>query len=287
METFLPFLASGTGIGAVYALSGVGLVVLYRTTGVLNLAYGALGALAAFVAWTMIEAGQPAPLAISAGIVATAAGSLVYGGLIAPRLAYRDRVVRAVGTLGFALILLGAIGWYWGEAPRRLLLATDKLYLELWSVRLTYTRILALITALVMVAGVALLLRRSRLGLSMRALADDRNVSAVVGIKVGTIEMVAWLISGVFAGICGIFLGDLVRLEAHLLTFLVVPAIAAAIAGRLSGLTETAVAGVLIGVGEALLTPIQAIAPYRTAVPFVVALAAVALLPTHRSVESD
>jgi len=65
METFLPFLASGTGIGAVYALSGVGLVVLYRTTGVLNLAYGALGALAAFVAWTMIEAGQPAPLAIS------------------------------------------------------------------------------------------------------------------------------------------------------------------------------------------------------------------------------
>jgi branched-chain amino acid transport system permease protein len=287
MQTFLPFVVSGLGVGAVYALSGVGLVVLYRTTGVLNLAYGALGAVGAFLAWTMIEAGWAAPLSIACGVAASAAGSLLYGALIAPRLAYRDRVVRAVGTLGFALILLGLIGWHWGEAPRRLSFATDRLYFEVWSTRFTDTRALALLMALAMVAGVGLLLHRSRLGLSMRALADSREVSAILGVGVRSVEALAWLVSGIFAGFSGIFLGDLVRLDAHLLTFLVVPAIAAAIIGRLSSLAQTAAAGVLIGVAEALLTPFPAIAPYRTAAPFLIALIAVAMLPARQWAESD
>jgi branched-chain amino acid transport system permease protein len=288
LASFLPFIISGLGIGAVYALSGVGLTVLYRATSVLNLAYGALGALAAFLAWTLIEEEGLAPiLAAFAGIGAATAVSLAYGRLVAPRLAYRDRMVRAVGTLGLALILLGLIGWTWGEAPRRLLFPTDRLYADLFGARLTYTRALALLTAVAMVLGIGVVLARTRLGLSMRALADSRDVSAVIGIRVLSVESAAWAISGVFAGISGIFLGDLVRLHAFLLTFLVIPAVAAAIVGRLSSLGLTVAAGLGIGLAEALLTPFAAIAPFRTAVPFLVALAAIALFPTPRAAAGD
>lgn len=69
MPDLLPFVVSGLGVGAVYALSGVGLVVLYRSSGVLNFAFGALGALGAYVAWSMLESGWPQALAWAASVV--------------------------------------------------------------------------------------------------------------------------------------------------------------------------------------------------------------------------
>jgi branched-chain amino acid transport system permease protein len=287
VETYLPFVISGLGIGAAYALSGVGLIVLYRATGVLNFAYGALGALSAYITWALINRGLAPLVAGLAGIGAATLGSYLYGGLIAPRLAYRERVVRAAGTLGLALVLLGFLGWYWGEGPRRLTFVSDRMFLEIFGARFTYTRGLALIVTIAMVAGIGLLLARTRVGLSMRALADNRELSAILGIQVLSVESMAWLVSGVFAGIAGIFLGDFVRLESYVLTFLVIPAIAAAIVGRLSSLWVTAAAGIAIGLAEALLTPFLSLAPYRTAAPFVVALAAIALLPAHLAGEGD
>ncbi len=274
----LPFIVSGLGIGAVYALSGVGLVVLYRATGVLNFAYGAIGALGAFCAWSVTNAGYPAPLSWFAAAAVASACSFFYGRLMAPRLAFRDPVVRAAGTLGFALILLGLIGWTWGEVPRRLALPTDSSYIDLFGTRLTMTRVLAIALAIVMVAAISLLLARTRLGLQMRSLADNRDLSALLGIRVIAVETVAWLISGVAAGICGVLLANMVRLQGLQLTFLVIPAIAAAILGGLSSLTATAISGITIGVVEACLSVWPAVAPYRTSTPFAVALIAVAIL---------
>jgi branched-chain amino acid transport system permease protein len=274
----LPFLVSGLGIGAVYALSGVGLVVLYRASGVLNFAFGALGALGAYCAWSLLDADWPPVVAWLAAIAAAALGSLAYGQFIAPRLAHRDRVVRAVGTLGFALVLLGLTMWLWGENPRRLGLPSDRSYWTVFDVRVTYTRGIALGLAALMVAAIGLLLARTRLGLAMRALANSRDLSALLGIRVLRVDTIAWVISGVFAGICGLLLANLVRLQAMQLTFLVIPAIAAAIIGRLNSLWQTAVAGIAIGVLESAATVLPVVAPYRTAVPFLVALLAMLVL---------
>lgn len=283
----LPFVVSGLGIGAVYALSGVGLVVLFRATGVLNFAYGALGALGAFCAWSVITAGYPAPAGWLAAIAVATLCSYFYGRVIAPRLAFRDPVVRAAGTLGFALVLLGFVGWMWGEIPRRLTLPSDSVYLDIFGTRLTVTRILAISLAIAIVAGISLLLARTRLGLNMRALADNRDLSGILGIRVVSVETVAWVISGVSAGICGVLLANMVRLQGLQLTFLVIPAIAAAILGGLSSLTATALFGIAIGVVEACLSILPAVAPYRSATPFVIALIAVAIFSTTRVLKAE
>ena len=111
-QDFQPFIVSGLALGGVYTLSGVGMVVLYRTTGVLNLAFGAVGAMGAFIAWSLINSfGWPQALAYLVCIGFGAAVTLAYGVLFGPPLAGRDPLVKSAATLGLALILLGAMSW--------------------------------------------------------------------------------------------------------------------------------------------------------------------------------
>lgn len=274
-------LMSGLAVGAVYAMAAVGLVLLYRTTGVLNLGQGAIGAVAAMLAWQL---STPGPVGLGAALPALAAAtalSLLYGQAVAPRLAGQDAALQAVGTLGLALVLLGAAGWAWPQSPRRLLLPTDALALPVLGLRLTGTRLLALAVALLAAAGVALLLGASRIGLAMRAMADHRAHALLLGLPVRRAERLAWALSGLLCGLAGLLLGSLVRLDATVLTFLVIPALAAALVGRLQSLRLTLAAGLAIGVVEALLALWPPVVPFRAATPFVLALLAVGwrLLP--------
>jgi branched-chain amino acid transport system permease protein len=203
--------------------------------------------------------------------------SLAYGRLLAPRLAGRETTVRSIGTLGLALVVLGFTEWFWGEQPRRLVLPTDAGAIEFAEVRLTHTRVLGLAAAVSMMAAVGLLLARTRIGLAMRALADQRGLSAILGIRVLQVDTAAWVISGAFAGVCGLLLGNIVRLQATVLTFLVIPAFAAAIIGRLSSLPVTVAAGLAIGMLEAVAVLVPGFSPFRTATPFLIALLAIVL----------
>lgn len=269
----LPFIASGIGLGAVYALSSVGLVILYRASGTLNFAFGAFGGISAFLAWQLTQDGVPLPISSVVGVAVSAGIAYGYGRLFAPRLSHRDRVVRAIATLGLALFLFGGMAWYWGVGvARRLVLPTDLNFVVVFGVRLSLTRLIAFIVALAMIGAIGLLLSRTRLGLGMRALASDRNISAAIGVRVVQIDTLAWLINGVFAGIAGILLANINRLDPGALTFLVIPAIAAAIMARLSSLLGALVSGMAAGMIEALLVAVPEAANLRSAGPYIAAL---------------
>src|SRR5207302_5624797 len=90
-----PFIISGLAVGSLYALSGVGMLVLYRTTGVLNLAYGALGAMAALISWQLLQNGVSDWLAYAVAAAAAGGASLLYGSLVGSYLAEREPVVNA------------------------------------------------------------------------------------------------------------------------------------------------------------------------------------------------
>src|SRR5215469_16640386 len=114
MPDFRPFLVLGLALGGVFALSGVGIVVLYRATGVLNLAYGAVGALGALIAWSLInDLLLPDWVAYLVAVAFGGVVTLLYGMLFGPPLAQRDPLIKAVATLGFTLILLGTMSWAW------------------------------------------------------------------------------------------------------------------------------------------------------------------------------
>jgi len=108
-QDFEPFIVSGLALGGVYALSGVGLVVLYRATGVLYLAFGAVGAMGALIAWSLMQAGAPGWLSWLVCVAFAAAVTLGYGVVFGPALAARGPLIKAVATIGLTLILYGAM----------------------------------------------------------------------------------------------------------------------------------------------------------------------------------
>ena len=280
-SSFEPFIFTGLATGAVYAISGVGMVVLYRTTGVLNLAYGAIGALGALVAWSLMTSdGVVDGVAYVVAIAVAAAVTLLYGMVIGPVLARRDPLVKAVSTLGLALILLGAMSWIWNQnasAYSMTLISTNWTF-TIGSIQVDWTEIIALIFAVVVAAGTGVFLRRTRLGTVMRALANDREISATLGVPVRRVEAAAWLGSGIISGIAGLILSDIVALDATTLTFLVISSLAATLIGRLRSLTVTFVAGIVIGLVDALLNPFTAIYNYKDMTPFVLAIVALLFL---------
>ena len=123
-------------------------------------------------------------------------------------------------------------------------------------------------------------LRFTKLGTAMRAMANDREITATLGVPVRRVEAAAWFGCGVLAGIAGVLLADLVALDATTLTFLVISSLAAALIARLRSIIVTFVAAIVIGVVDAELTPINSLTNYRDMTPFV--LAAVALLVLNR-----
>jgi len=279
MPDLTPFLVTGFALGAIYALAGLGIVVLYRATGELNFAFGALAAASAMVTWQVHEWGLHIWLACLTGIAAATVISALYGALISARVADRSDVVKAVATLGLALILLGLAYTIWGDTPRRMRLPLRGLNTELFGVRITGARVVAIMFCLVASVGITALLTKTRLGLQMRALADTRDLSALIGIDVERVTLLSWVGSGILAGIAGILLGTLVRLDPGVLTFMVVPSLAAAILGGLRSLWLTLLGGLAIGMIEAAVTPFAEIAPYRSLAPFLIAITVLLILP--------
>src|SRR5436190_8938776 len=188
-EDFKPFIVTGLALGSVYAMSGVGMVVLFRATGVLNLAFGAVGAMGALIAWQLLNksgwAEVPAFLAcvLFGGVV-----TLLYGFLLGPPLAGRDPLIKATATLGLALILLGVMDLVWSDKARSMILPTSNHGFRVSDVFVNYTQVIALGFGIAVTVVTALFLRYTKLGTAMRALANDREITATLGVPVRRVE---------------------------------------------------------------------------------------------------
>ncbi len=274
MPDFKPYLTTGLALGGVYGMSGVGLVVLFRTTGVLNLFYGAIGALGSLVAWDLInDYGWNQWLSFVVAILLSGCLTLAYGWLLGPPLAHRDPLVKASASLGFALILLGLMMWKWTADVRTLILPTSKFrFVKDW-LRIDLTQGLAIVVPIVLTVATVAFLNRSMIGTAMRALADDRDNTALLGVPVRKVEAAAWFGSGVVFGFCGLLLASLVSMDIAALTFSIpIAALAATLIGRVESLWITIIAAFAIGLVQSGLNAVAVLAPYRTATPFVAAI---------------
>jgi branched-chain amino acid transport system permease protein len=284
-----PYIVVGLALGGVYALSGVGVVVLYQATGVLNLAFGAIGAAGALISYYLVNhTGTPHWICYLACVVFGAIVNVVYGMVLGPAFAARDPLVKMMGTLALALILLGVMAWRapaGGAFVRVLPLPTSDHRYVVFGATVNLTQIIALAFALFLTIGTTAFLRLTKIGTAMRALASDREITATLGVPVRRVELMAWLGSGIVCGAAGLLLADLfTSLDYTALTFLVISSLAAALIGRLRSLWVTLVGGLAVGLAQAVATPYASISAYRTAAPFVLAIIALLYLGRHRTV---
>jgi branched-chain amino acid transport system permease protein len=284
-QDFQPFLVTGLALGGVYALSGVGMLVLYRATGVLYLAFGAVGAFGALVAWQLTQSHWNIWLASLVCVAVSAVITLAYGMVFGSALARREPLVKATATLGLTLILLGVMDLLWtsnGGESRSINLPTDNHGFNVGQINVTTTQVICLATGIAIMVATGLFLRYTKLGTAMRAMANDRDITATLGVPIRRVEAAAWLGCGVLAGIAGVLLADLVALDATTLTFLVISSVAAALIAQLRSIVVTFVAALVIGVVDAAIeaSPSQTFSNFHDMAPFV--LAALALLIANR-----
>ena len=284
-----PYIVIGLAFGGVYALSGVGLVVLYRATGVLNLAFGAIGAAGALIAYYILNhTGWPHWLAYTVCVAFGGVANLAYGMVFGPAFARRDALVKMMGTLGLALILLGLMAWRapaGGAFARFLPLGTTNVHYVIFKTTVSLTQIIAICLAIAITASVTIFLRLTKLGTAMRALANDREATAMLGVPVRRVEAAAWFGSGLACGLAGLLLPDLLTsLDYTALTFLVISSFAAALIGRLRSLWVTMFGGLAVGLAQSILSPYTNVSAYRSSAPFVLAIAALLYLSRRRVV---
>src|SRR5436305_2013638 len=234
MSEFLSFTVVGLVTGCIYALIGTGLVVTYTTTGIFNFAHGAVGMFAAFAFWQLWQGwhiNAVLSLVLALFVIAPALGLVIERLLMRPLHGAPPDVLIVV-SLGLLLALVGAAQLIWNPSTfRRLPQFFNGSGFPLGAVRVSWHQVIAIVATAVAAILIALLFRRTRLGIAMRAAVDSPTLLAMAGGKPTLVQQSSWALSSSLAALAGILIAPIYQFNVILLTLLVVDGYAAAIIG--------------------------------------------------------
>ncbi|MEU0201256.1 MULTISPECIES: ATP-binding cassette domain-containing protein [unclassified Streptomyces] len=238
---------AGLSVGSAAALTGIGLIVTYRATGVLNFAHGAIAMVCAYaLRQCVVEWGWPLWLGAVVTLLVLAPGL----GVVLERFVFRplsvlgsDPAQTLVASIGVFVLLVGGAALLWGQGARDD--APELVPDEPWG---------QLAVVLVLAAGVAAVVRRTRFGRELRAVVDDRRLAVLGGIDADRVAAAGWAFGSFTAGLTGVLLAPYVRLDPYGLPLLVMEVVAVAVAARMRSLPVAVVVALGIGVAQSQLT---------------------------------
>ena len=250
---------SGLSIGSLYALAAAGIVVVYTTTGTFNFAQGGIGVFCAFTYWELVE--NPDGLQLHQGL-----GVFIVVLLIAPmigvaldvvlmrRLRLAPLVVQLMVTVGLMVFFLTLTAQIWQGDTLRSVNAfwkgTDGL--SIGDSRVTWHRVAIIAAAVLIAVLLRILLFRTRVGVAMRAVVDNRELTALNGARPNVLSSFSWALGSSLAALAGILIAPEITLDpVNLNDKMLVAAIAAAAIGQLKNLPIAVASGLLIGLLEA------------------------------------
>lgn len=247
-------IVNGFFVGLVYALLGVGLVIVYRGSRVINFAHGETGMLAAFV-FSDVWIDGPLPLGVGlAAAVALAAGlGAATEVLVARPLRNEPRSVAMVGTFAVGALLLVFATRRWGLNPRYIPSLVQGEGVRLAGITIQPSQLLILAVAGPLLVGLGAMYRYTSFGLRLRATALDPDAAAQVGVNINYTSMASWALAGAVAALSAILIAPMVAFHVYFMTVLAVRGIAAALVGGLTSLWGAVAAGILLGVAEGVI----------------------------------
>ncbi|MBN8892982.1 MAG: branched-chain amino acid ABC transporter permease [Acetobacteraceae bacterium SCN 69-10] len=251
--TLLQVIAGGLLLGALYALFASGLTLIWGMMNVVNFAHGDFVMLAmytSFVVWKTLGLGPAASVPIAALVLATV-GIVAYFALVR-HVMRAPMIAQILATFGLALFLRYGVFWYFGanflSLPDNLVGGTY----DIWGIRLPAARLLAGAVALLVTAGLHLLLTRTMLGSRMLAVAEDEAAAQLMGIRPHRMQAVAWGLAAGAAGIAGALISTFFYISPTVGETLAIVAFVTVSLGGFGSVPGALVAGLLIGVIESL-----------------------------------
>lgn len=286
MSELLTFTVSGLVSGALYALIALGLVFIYRSSNVINFAFAGLAGFGGYAFTTAFGGGaRPYALALVAAMVATAASAAIAERFVIRPLIRRGPLTASVGTLGLLTVFTFAIIIFWGGQPRTMSSAFGDRGFQVGALFVSVHQLLAAALALVACLAVWLLLQLSKTGRALRAIAEDREVAALMAIPVERYDSVMWAVAGAVAAAAGVMITPSTGLNLSVLTLVVVKGFAAAMIGRLVSIPWTVVGALALGFMESMVVwKLQTIPGIREIITFGIIAIALTTVPTERRI---
>jgi branched-chain amino acid transport system permease protein len=252
-STIIQVIAGGLLLGAVYALFSSGLTLIWGMMNVINFAHGdfvMLGMYVAFVVWTLMGGGPAAAVPIAALVLASL-GIVCYFALIR-HIMRGPMLAQILGTFGLALLLRYAAFWYFGTSFRTLPETLVGGTLVIGPIRIESSRLLAGVVALLVTAGLHLILTRTALGSRMLAVAEDPVAAQLMGIRPDRMQALAWGLAAAATGIAGALIANFFYVAPTVGETLAIVAFVTVSLGGFGSVPGALVAGLLIGVIESV-----------------------------------
>lgn len=291
MSDLLPFIVIGITTGSVYAIASTGLVLTYKTTGLFNFGHGALAAAGAYMFYELhYKSGLAWPLAalLCIAVFGPCIGLIIE--LLARGLAPATTAYKLVATVGLLVGLESLFVVLYGPAARPFPQFLPTTTYSILGANVADSQIITVVLALALVGGLAVFLRRTRLGVAMLGVVDSPELLGLTGTSPSAVRRAAWMIGSSFAVMSGLLLAPSVGLNPLVLTLLVVQAFGAAAIGRFSSLPLTYVGALVVGLGSAISTKYVAgftfLAGVPASVPFLVLFGVLLFSPKGRLVEA-
>ena len=251
MEFFFEVLLGGLLAGVMYSLVAIGFVLIYKASGVFNFAQGSMVLFAALTFVSLHERGMPFWLAFAVTLAAMVVIALLVERFVLRPLVNRSPITLFMATLGLSYMIEGAAQALWGAQVHGLELGISDEPLALGGVLLSPFDLFAAGTAAVLVTALSLLFSKTRIGLSLRAVADDPLAALAVGIRLQRIWAVVWAVAGFVGLVAGLLWGARLGVQFSL-SLVVLKALPVLIIGGFSSIGGAIVGGLIIGASEKL-----------------------------------
>jgi branched-chain amino acid transport system permease protein len=249
---FFDLFVNGLMIGMMYALVALGFVLIYKATSVVNFAQGELVMFGGYVAAALIAL-YHLPLAIAIPVLL---GTMVLLGFVLERVVLRPLVGQQVisvvmVTIGLAQVLQGSAALVWGAQTKNIPLPIRLEPYIIWEIYISPINIVAALVSAGFLVAFAWFFRKSRMGIAMRAVANDQQAAMAVGISVRFVFALSWAIAGLAAALGGLLWGNIVGVDTQLalVGLKVFPAV---ILGGLDSVPGAIVGGLMIGAIESV-----------------------------------
>lgn len=246
---------SGLIFGCVYGLAALGLVLIYKTTSVVNFAQGEMATISTFVSFVILTTmGVPYFLALFLALLFAALLGIVIYQVFMKRLRFAPSLNQMVVTLGLFLILNGVAGLIWGHNSTSYPEAVEGDTVKIGSVFITPNEFFIVGLTLLLMLTAFLIFRFSKIGLAMRAASQDIIAAELMGIKVSQVYMFTWVVGSILGGVAGIMTAPITFLSTNMMMDILVMAFAAAVLGGFVSMPGALIGGLIIGVFENLVS---------------------------------
>ncbi|MFA5520991.1 MAG: branched-chain amino acid ABC transporter permease [Castellaniella sp.] len=246
MAYFIELLINGALTGLMYSLVALGIVLIYKSSGVPNLAQGAMVMSAAYVVWLSTTWGLPVWLAVIAGALAMFAFGMLSERLLLRKMVGQPIIMIVMLTLGLEIFLRGVGPGFLGASPKQIDIGVSLAPIIIGDVFINRVYLVGGAVALLLIIA-SMLFFRTRTGTKLRAVSDDHVSSWSVGISVERAIGISWGLAGLSAIAAGVVWGSVQGVD-WTLSELLFPAIAVVILGGLDSVAGVLLGGLIVGI---------------------------------------